>query len=98
MPTAVDSTLAPLSPSPRVIRLALPLREACIAIGCKKTRLYELIAAGRLDARKAGSRTLITAASLQKYVAGLPKAAIGKGRPQIGRASRSGHTARQKSD
>lgn len=48
------------------------------------TKIYELIGAGVLDARKAGGRTLITGESLRRYVANLPKADIRTGQ---GRAS-----------
>jgi hypothetical protein len=48
--------------------------------GLGTTKLYELIGAGILDARKAGSRTLITAESLNRYIASLPKANITTGR------------------
>lgn len=41
--------------------------------GLGKTRLYELIAAGKIDARKEGRRTLITGESLRSYLASLPK-------------------------
>lgn len=58
--------------------------EAKRLIGTGTTRLYELIGTGRLDARKAGGRTLITAESLHAYAAALPKADIRAGQ---GRAS-----------
>lgn len=35
---------------------------------------YRLIAAGKLDARKLGGKTLITTESIERLVAGLPKA------------------------
>jgi len=52
------------------------------ATGHGVTKIYELIGAGILDARKAGGRTLITGESLRRYVANLPKADIrtGQGR------------------
>lgn len=45
-------------------------------IGCKHTRLYELIHSGALDARKAGARTLITGDSIRAYIAALPVAPL----------------------
>lgn len=45
-------------------------------IGLGRTRIYELIAAGRLDARKAGTKTLITGESIMAYGASLPPAPI----------------------
>ena len=62
--------------------LAYRIDDAKRATGHGTTKLYELIGAGVLDARKAGGRTLITGESLRRYVANLPKADIrtGKGR------------------
>ncbi len=59
--------------------LAYRIDDAKRLIGCGTTRLYELIGAGVLDARKAGSRTIIVAESLRKYVENLPKAQITTG-------------------
>jgi hypothetical protein len=53
--------------------------EARRIIASGNTRLYELIGAGKLDARKAGGRTLITGESLRAYAASLPKADIRTG-------------------
>jgi len=47
--------------------------EAKAALGVGNTRFYELIAAGALDARKMGSRTMVTAESLRRYVGSLPR-------------------------
>jgi len=59
--------------------LAYRIVDAKRRIGVGTTRLYELIGAGHLDARKTGNRTLITAESLRQYVASLPKANIRTG-------------------
>jgi hypothetical protein len=59
--------------------LAYRIDDACRAIGIGTTRLYELIGTGVLDARKSGSRTLITGESLRRYVASLPRADIRTG-------------------
>ncbi len=53
--------------------------EARRTLGLGTTKVYELIGAGMLDARKAGNRTLITGESLRAYVASLPKANIRTG-------------------
>jgi hypothetical protein len=39
-----------------------------------RSEVYELISLGELDALKDGNRTLITTASIEKYMAGLPRA------------------------
>lgn len=54
--------------------LAYPIKDACAALGISRSRIYELIGAGKLDARKAGRRTVITGESVKKYMATLPKA------------------------
>ena len=60
-------------------RLLYPIADAKRLIGTGTTRVYALIGAGLLDARKAGGRTLITAASLRAYAENLPKADIRTG-------------------
>ncbi len=61
-------------------RVALSPREAarCLSIGT--TKLYTLIAAGKLDARSFGHRTLITRESVEQFLASLPPAPIGSAR------------------
>lgn len=63
--------------------LAFTLPAAVQVSGLGKTTLYELIGAGKLDARKAGNRTLITADSLRRYIAELPPAMIRPARARI---------------
>lgn len=46
-------------------KLAFTISEASHAIGIGRSKLYELIAQGRLETRKIGSRTLIPAESLK---------------------------------
>lgn len=58
-------------------QLAFTIQDAQAATGLGRTTLYNLIASGKLDARKSGSRTLIPAASLEQYIADLPSASIG---------------------
>jgi excisionase family DNA binding protein len=52
--------------------LAYTVPDACKAAGLGRTTLYELIAAGRVRAMKAGTRTLIEAESLRSYLDSLP--------------------------
>lgn len=58
------------------IKLAYTIPQACDASGIGRTRLYELVSEGLLEARRCGGRTLIPAASLIAYVASLPPAPI----------------------
>ena len=60
--------------------LAFSPKAACAQLDCGLTFLYLEIAAGRIEARKAGTRTLIPAESLRAYVAALPMADIRTGR------------------
>ena len=55
-------------------KLLIPARDARAALGVKNTKFYELLATGKLDARKIGSRTYITAESLLAFVDNLPSA------------------------
>jgi Helix-turn-helix domain len=48
-------------------------RETESILGISHASLYRLIGAGRLDARKLGGKTLITAESIERLVAELPK-------------------------
>jgi excisionase family DNA binding protein len=59
--------------------VAHTIADAVRVSGIGRTTLYELIGAGKLDARKAGNRTLIPADSLRSYIAGLPPADIRTG-------------------
>jgi hypothetical protein len=60
--------------------LAYRIDDARRILGLGTTKLYSLIGTGILDARKAGSRTLITGVSLRAYLDSLPKANITTGR------------------
>jgi len=58
---------------------ALSPRDACTHIGCKVTFLYQEIAAGRIEARKVGAKTMIPTASIRQYIERLPLAVIRSG-------------------
>jgi hypothetical protein len=47
--------------------------EAQAALGIKNTLFWQLVKEGKLEARKIGAATVITAESLQAFVANLPK-------------------------
>ncbi len=51
-------------------------REAEDILSVSHAHLYRLIAAGKLDARKSGSKTLITRQSIERFIAGLPAAQV----------------------
>jgi hypothetical protein len=56
-------------------KLLYTTAEARAVIGCGTTRLYELLAAGKLRARRLGHRTMIEAESLHLLVNSLPRVA-----------------------
>lgn len=53
-------------------KLAYRVDEACAATGYGKTKIWELIAAGKLRAKKDGGVTIIRRADLQDYLDNLP--------------------------
>ncbi len=55
-----------------VTPLAYTINDACRATGIGRTSLYKILKRGDLKAHKAGRRTLIPYAELQRYMAGLP--------------------------
>jgi hypothetical protein len=54
-------------------KLLYTTAEAKAVIGCGTTRLYELLASGRLRARRLGHSTMIEAESLCELVNSLPR-------------------------
>jgi excisionase family DNA binding protein len=53
-------------------KLAYRVDEACAATGYGKTKIWELISAGKLRAKKDGGVTVIRRADLQDYLDNLP--------------------------
>jgi hypothetical protein len=56
--------------------LAVTIPEAVRLSGLSRSELYRQMGAGRIHARKSGTRTLIVWASLQGHVEALPPAAF----------------------
>jgi len=52
--------------------IAYTIRGAVAASGFSRSRIYELIARGEVEARKDGRKTLVVAASLAAYISALP--------------------------
>ena len=68
----------------KIDRMALTIDQSTAATGLGRTTLYCLIGQGKLDARKAGGRTLILAESLRLYLESLPTAPIRTGqKPEL---------------
>jgi len=53
--------------------LVLGVKDAAAFIGLSRSRLYELISNGSIEARKLGARTLIPTAALRAYVEAAPR-------------------------
>lgn len=51
----------------------ISIREYCDFYGGKRTRTYELIASGELEAVKDGARTMIIVESAERRAASLPR-------------------------
>lgn len=62
-------------------RLAVTIDEACVMTGLGRSTVYRLIAAERLDARRAGRRTLVMVASIRAYLDSLPRVGTGEASP-----------------
>jgi len=56
--------------------ILVPLNEAAAAIGRCRRSVYDLIAAGAIDAVKSGRSTLVVFKSLKQYADSLPAAKI----------------------
>jgi excisionase family DNA binding protein len=57
-----------------VPRAAYSVDDACAALSISRSKLYVELSAGRLKGRKAGSRTLIPAKSIDDWLNSLPEA------------------------
>jgi excisionase family DNA binding protein len=56
-------------------KLSLTIEEAAKLTSIGRSKLYQAISAGRLQARKFGRRTVILRSDLERFLAALPKAA-----------------------
>jgi excisionase family DNA binding protein len=54
------------------MKLLLTTREACVALGIKRSKLFQLLAEGRLDRRRIGGKVLLPVESVRAFAAGLP--------------------------
>lgn len=58
--------------------LAHSIDGATKALNCGRTKLYQLLAEGRIKAKKLGSKTLIPHSELARLLESLPDADFGK--------------------
>lgn len=59
-------------------QLAYRIPDAATLIGVSRASIYNLVAAGQLDARKVAGRTVIPAESLRRLIDQAPAAPIGR--------------------
>jgi excisionase family DNA binding protein len=69
MQTTINSPHKTPAKSPHA-PLCYSVKDACHVSSIGRTRLYSLIAEGKLQARKVGKRTLIPADSLRALISG----------------------------
>ena len=62
-----------LSAAPGIARAHYPVKETEVILSISHAQVYRLINSGKLDGRKIGSRTFITASSIESFLASLPK-------------------------
>lgn len=60
-----------------MMKEAYTITEVMEAIGIGRTKLYEEIGAGKLSPRKIGSKTIVLADDLKRYLNALPKQGSG---------------------
>jgi excisionase family DNA binding protein len=53
--------------------MVLGVKDAATFIGLSRSRLYELISDGRIEARKLGARTVVPTASLRAFIESAPR-------------------------
>ena len=56
-----------------VEQVNLTINQFCAAVPCGRTKAYELIADGEIEAMKLGKKTLIPRAELERLQARLPR-------------------------
>jgi len=56
--------------------IAVTIPKAVEVSGLGRTTIYQLIGAGKIDARKQGRRTLVMVESLSRHLESLPKAEV----------------------
>ena len=67
--TTTQTTVDPWSPVPPGLQdLWLSTEEACDALGIAKETLYKKIAGGLFETTRYGRRTLVSRASVQRYL------------------------------
>jgi excisionase family DNA binding protein len=77
-PTPESASLStPTPPAPLAMRpekLAYTIKEASAALGVSKATIYRTLANGELHAKKLGSRTLIPADEIRRWISSFPSA------------------------
>ncbi len=61
--------------------MALPLNKAVAVTGLSRSAIYRAAGEGKITLLKAGRTTLVCMASARAFLAGLPRAVVGRGQP-----------------
>lgn len=61
----------------------LSIHDACLYIGLGRTKVYDLIAEGRISAHKVGRKTLVPREALDAFVASLSVASVAAPRKRV---------------
>jgi hypothetical protein len=64
---------------PHQTRVAFSINEFAKSAGFSRDKVYEELRSGRLKAKKAGRRTIITADAARAYIDSLPDLELGAG-------------------
>lgn len=72
----------------RPLPLSMKIPDAVEFLGIGRTKLYELISAGEIEAKKSGKNLLVLTASMLRYLENLPGAKIIDTRAAARRAAR----------
>jgi hypothetical protein len=79
-------TADPPEPQTAKLRLLYRSREAMAALGCGRSKFYDLIYSGALDARRLGAHIYVTMESLKAFIDALPRAV----KPTVAKADDEG--------
>ncbi len=91
MPLASRKVALPQATDEQSEITLLDLPRVQAALGVSRSAVFELLRAGQLPARKIGRRTLVTAADLERFVAGLKPAQYRSQTTKAPRARGYGH-------
>jgi hypothetical protein len=78
------------------LKKSVPLRDGMAALNVGRSKAYELLALGLLEAVKNGMRTEITVESIRRYQASMPRATYKAPKPRLDRLHKLHERQREK--